>query len=130
MKQTIWMLLGAALVIAGAAFATTTYTGPIESAQHTRACELAAGSGWTEVDCSAAAAYSAALTKNTRYIVQAIGGDPYFAVTTAGAAQDADANDGYIPEGEWLEMRVPDATRYLCCDGSADSSKIRYLECQ
>ena len=87
------------LFMAVGAYAATTHTGEAESARHTRACELAAGSGWTEIDCSAAAAYSAALTKNTRYIVQANGGAPYFAVTTAGTGQDADSDDGYIPEG-------------------------------
>lgn len=125
-----WTALLGVIGAAWLAIPATTPTNQYESALHTRACEMAAGSGWTAVDCSAGAAYSAVLTKNTRYLVQAKGGDPYFTVTTAGAAQDADSNDGYLPEGAWLELRVPDAVRYLCCDGSADSSTIVYVECQ
>jgi len=113
--------------IAGSA---TVETGEAESARYTRACAMAAGSGWTALDCSAAAAYSAALTKNTRYMIQAIGGSPYLAVTTAGSGQDADSSDGYLPEGSWLELFVPDETRYLSCDGSADSSTLVFVECQ
>ena len=85
--------------------------------------------GWTEVDCSAAAAYSAALNTWSRYVIQAVAGDPYFAVATAGSGQDADSNDGYIPEGAWYEIVTPGDAAYLTCDGSADSSTIRYYEC-
>ena len=110
--------------------AATTRTNDIESLRHTRACEMAAGSGWTAIDCSAAAAYSAALTPNARYIVQAIGGNPYIAMATASSGQDADSSDGYLPQGAWLEVRTPDSARYLTCDGNADSSSLVYVECQ
>lgn len=110
--------------------AATTRTNDIESLRHTRACEMAAGSGWTAIDCSAAAAYSAVLTPNARYIVQAIGGNPYIAMATASSGQDADSSDGYLPQGAWLEVRTPDSARYLTCDGNADSSSLVYVECQ
>lgn len=125
-----WTALVGVLVIAGIGIAATTYTSDTESLRHTRACEIEAGSGWTEVDCSAAAAYSAVLTKNTRYILQAVTGSPYLAITTAGSGQDADSSDGYLPVGEWLLIRTPDSDRYISCDGSADSGTIRYVECQ
>ena len=126
----VWTALVGVIGAAWLGMAATTTTNDTESLRHTRACELAAGSGWTAVDCSAAAAYSAVLTKNTRYVVQAIGGAPYLAVATAGSGEDADSSDGYLPEGEWLLLRTPDSDRYLTCDGSADSSSIVYLECQ
>lgn len=110
--------------------AATTRTSSDESNRHTRACEMAAGSGWTAIDCSAGAAYSAVLTPNTRYVIQAIGGNPYIAMATAGSGQDADSNDGYLPQGSWLELRTPDSARYLTCDGSGDSSTLVYVECQ
>lgn len=127
----LYTLVALVLVALGtAAVADTIRTSEADSARYTRACVMAAGSGWTDVNCSAGVAYSAALTKNTRYIVQAVSGSPYMAVTTAAAGQDADSNDGYLPEGAWLEILVPDATRYLSCNGSSDTSRLRYVECQ
>lgn len=125
-----WTITVGLLIVASIGITATVRTNEAESARFSRACSIEAGSGWTEVDCSAAAAYSAELTENTRYLIQAVGGAPYFAVTTAGSGQDADSSDGYIPEGEWLEIFVPTTSLYLCCDGSGDSSTIRYLECQ
>lgn len=126
----VYTLAAIVLVVGSVAIAGTVRTSSEESANLTRACAMAAGSGWTDVNCTAGAAYSAALTKNTRYIVQAVSGSPYFAVTTAAAGQDADTNDGYLPEGSWLELFVPDAARYLSCNGAADTSRLRYVECQ
>ena len=100
------------------------------SAAANRPCIHPTG-GWTEVDCSAGAAYSAVLNQWSRYIVQANGGDAYFAVTTAGSGQDADSSDGYLPEGSWYGPFVSDGTpRYISCDGSAASATVRYLECK
>lgn len=86
--------------------------------------------GWTEVDCSAAVAYSTVLDQWSRYIVQANGGDAYFAVTTAASGEDADSSDGYLPEGSWYEFIVEGAARYISCDGSATVSTVRYYQCQ
>lgn len=86
------------------------------------------GGGWIEVDCSAAAAYSALLPNWSAYYVQAVGGSPYFARATAGSGQDADSNDGTLPANGWLKIFTDGSPYYLTCDGSADSSTIRYIE--
>lgn len=125
-----WTAMLGVFYIVGIACAGTVETGEAESARYTRACAMAADSGWTTIDCSAAAAYSAVLTKNTRYIVQAQGGNPYIRTATASSGQDADSNDGYLPQGSWWELFVPDAARYISCDGSADSSYLVFVECQ
>lgn len=131
-SRTITICFVAACVayVSQLAMATTVKTNEPESLRFTRACSIKAGSGWTAINCSAGAAYSAVLTKNTRYLVQSKGGSPYIAITTAAAAQDADSGDGYLPQGAWLEFYVPDATRYISCDGSADTSTLVYVECE
>lgn len=138
-EKATWptMLVGAMLVIGLTLFlshksplnAATVKTSETESARYTRACIHPIG-GWTEVDCSAAAAYSAALTVNTRYIVQAVSGDAYWTQTSAGSAQDADSNDGYLPEGSWYEFLTDSTMIYYSCDGSAASATVRHIECQ
>lgn len=125
-----WTALIGVIGLSWFAVAATTNMSDRESLNRTRACDFEAGSGWTEIDCSAAAAYSAVLTHYTRYVVQATGGNPYLAITTAGSGQDADSSDGYLKEGEWLILSTPNADRYISCDGSADSSKLVYLECK
>jgi hypothetical protein len=131
-ERMLYVTLAAIVLCVWGGFvvADTVRTSPEESNRFTRACAMAAGSGWTDINCSAGVAYSAALTKNTRYIIQALSGSPYIAVTTAAAGQDADSNDGYLPDGSWMELYVPDAARYVSCDGSADTSRLRIVECQ
>ncbi len=85
--------------------------------------------GWTDINCTAGAAYSAVLHTHSRYIMQAVSGDPYIAFASASSGQDADSNDGYLPEGQWYEFITAGAAQYVTCDGSADTSRIRYIEC-
>jgi hypothetical protein len=93
-----------------------------------RACDHPAG-GWTTVDCTAGAAYSAALNQWSRYVIQAQSGDPYWTVATAGSGQDADSSDGTLPDKSYYEIVTFGTTKYLTCDGSADTSKLVYIEC-
>ena len=86
--------------------------------------------GWTDINCTAGAAYSGVLSQWSRYVVQAVGGNAYFAVTTAASGQDADSNDGYLPEGSWYEFITDGTSRYISCDGSAASARLRYYQCQ
>jgi len=94
-----------------------------------RPCSHPTG-GWTEIDCSAGAAYSAVLETWSRYVVQANAGDAYFAVTTAGSSQDADSSDGYLPEGSWYEFVTMGTLNYISCDGSAGTATVRYFQCR
>ena len=108
--------------------AATLNTSEAESARFSRACIMPAG-GWTKVDCSAAAAYSAELTENTRYIIQCTS-DAYIATDDAASGADADSNDGYLPSGEWLELLTTDTIKYYSCDASAGGGDCRHFECQ
>lgn len=90
---------------------------------------LAAGGG-TTVDCSAGAAYSAQLSANAEYLVQARSGGIYVTQATAGSGQDADSGDLYLPEnGMWL-IGTHNGSRYLTCDGSAETGTAVYQEVQ
>lgn len=97
------------------------------SEQLTRPGVLQPG-GWVEIDCSAGAAYSAALSTWASYVVQAVGGDVYVARATAASGQDADSNDGYVPEGAWYRILTDAGPYYLTCDGSAAVATLRYIE--
>jgi hypothetical protein len=123
--ETLLLVILAAVVT----IAATTATRGRTAEETTRACAFATG-GWTEVDCSAGAAYSSQLVAHTRYVLQAIAGDAYFAQTSAGSGADADSSDGYIPEGSWVEISTVNGNRYYSCDGSAATAKVRHVECQ
>lgn len=98
------------------------------AAQAGRACIYQPG-GWTIVNCSAAAASSAALNKWSRYIVQCTK-DAYFAPGSAATGQDADANDGYLPEGAWADFFTTDQIIYYSCNAAAGSGTCRHIECR
>jgi len=127
MKNSLLIVL-CAVCIGVLVRADSTPTKPHLSAQMTRACIFAKG-GWTTVDCSAGVAYSAALTKWTRYVLQSTG-DAFFAQGDAASAQDADSSDGYLPQGAWVEMLTDNTEIYFSCEASGSSGKVRYLECQ
>lgn len=96
--------------------------------QMSRACVFPVD-GWTIVDCSnAVAATSAALNQWSRYVVQC-GDDSYIA--TGDAATDvADANDGWVPNGAWLEFATTDSVLYISCLNKNSDSDCRYWECR
>jgi hypothetical protein len=131
-RDVIWIAVLALLITGGIlwpeADAATNATRPGVSAMYTRDCFFPAG-GWTTVDCSAAAAYSAQLTANTRYVLQATG-DAYFAPGITDTGVDADSNDGYIPAGSWLIWATGPTVRYFSCEASGSGGVVRYIECQ
>lgn len=91
-----------------------------------RACLFPAG-GWTIINCSnVAAATSAQLNEWSRYVIQC-GDDSYFA--PGGSAATADANDGYIPQGAWLEFLTTDQIRYVSVLNKNADSDCRIVEC-
>ena len=128
----IGFILSTGLVITGYVIAQPmSQTGIVElpyAGNAMRACIYQSG-GWTTVDCSAAAASSAALTKWSRYVVQCTK-DSYFAPGTAATSQDADANDGYLPEGAWADFFTTDSIIYYSCLSSASAGKCRHIECK
>lgn len=102
---------------------------PTMAGQATRDCILPAG-GWTVIDCSAGAAYSAQLGAWGRYLLQATADTVYFATDDAASGADADANDGYLNEGEIIPILTTDTVRYVTCLGTASAGKLKYIECQ
>jgi hypothetical protein len=96
--------------------------------QLSRACIYQAG-GWTSVDCSAAAAYSAELNEWSRYVIQCTG-DAYWAPGIAGSGVDADSSDGYLPAGSWLDFYTSDLITYYSCEASGSSGICRHIECK
>jgi hypothetical protein len=133
--KTVFVVAGALLIAAGIAYAVPETQSPLRAFSTqtnegaTRACVFPSG-GWTKIDCSnSAAASSAALTEWTRYIVQC-GDDSYLATGTAASGQDADANDGWLPAGAWLEFMTTDTIRYLSCLNKNSDSDCRILECK
>jgi hypothetical protein len=98
------------------------------AAAATKACLFPVG-GWTIVDCSnVAAAQSGQLDDWTRYVVQC-GVNSYIAWGDA-ATDEADANDGYIPAGSWLEFMTDSTSRYFSCLNIGSDSDCRYIECR
>lgn len=91
------------------------------------ACAFPDG-GWTIVDCSnVAAASSAALHQWSRYVLQC-GADSRIAWGDT-ASDAADANDGYLPSGAWVEFMTTDSVRYVSCLNISSDSDCRYIEC-
>jgi len=94
----------------------------------TRSCLYPIG-GWTIINCSnAAAAQSAALTANARYVIQC-GDDSYFAMGDE-ATDEADANDGWIPAGAWVDFYTSATVLYASCKNKNIDSDCRVIECQ
>ena len=100
-----------------------------ESANKTRACGMSSG-GWTVIDCSAAAAYSAKLTANARYLFQSTADDTYLSFHSAGSGGNADANDCEMDDAEIVDFIILADAPYATCLGTANSGKIKYIECE
>jgi hypothetical protein len=125
---TLFVIVGV-LTVAHFANSATKKTNTVESTRMSRACVFPTG-GWTTVDCSnVAAASSAALTANTRYVVQCTD-DSYIAWGTAATGQDADSSDGYVPDGSWLEFLTTDTIVYYSCLNINSDADCRHIECQ
>ena len=93
-----------------------------------RACIFPVG-GWTIVNCSnVAAATSGALNKWSRYVIQC--GDDSYLATGDESTDVADANDGYLPSGAWLEFITTRDIRYISCLNVNVDSDCRIWECQ
>jgi hypothetical protein len=121
------LILGAAGGVAAATLAQPTLykldAGFTEAAS--RPCIFSSG-GWTTVDCSAvAAAASGNLNEWSRYIIQCTD-DSYLSFD----GTTADANDGYLPNGEWLWMiSTPTEKSFSCLNVNVDAD-CRYIECK
>jgi len=102
---------------------------PAQTAGASKACMFPDG-GWTIVDCSnSAAASSAQLNRNSRYVVQC-GDDSYIATGDTAASDDADSSDGWVPSGAWAEFMTDYSVRYLSCLNKNVDSDCRYIECR
>ena len=115
MRNIVTFVAGSAfaalLLLAGALFAAPVGTSEVESARLTRAPFYASGA-WTALNPTAAAAAStAALTVNARYVLQC-NDDTYLRFGTAASGQDATSSNGWIPAGAWLEFSV-DSVQYV-----------------
>ena len=99
------------------------------SLDRNRACAMSAG-GWTVIDCSAAAAYSAELEADARYLFQSTANDTYLSMHSAGSGGDADANDCKMDDGEIVDFVIKAGVQYATCLGTANSGKIKYIECE
>lgn len=96
--------------------------------QAQRACVYPIG-GWAIVNCSnAAAATSAQLNAWSRYVIQC--GDDSYIATGDQVTDSADANDGWLPLGAWLEFMTTDSIRYISCLNKNVDSDCRLWECQ
>lgn len=127
-------ILGIALAITGAAYAASQAQPSLASlsgaylANTERSCLFPPG-GWAIVDCSAAAAAtSSALNPWSRYVVQCLS-DSYVAIGDE-ATDAADANDGYLPTGAWLEFLTDGTGLYFTCLNRADDTDCRLMECR
>ncbi len=126
-----WTALVGVLVLAGMVIASPKRTNAVESARLTRACWFPIG-GWTEIDCSGGAEGNVtALTAATRYVAQCVG-NSHVAWGDA-TNDDADADDGYLPGGEWLEFLTDETVKWFSCDsavGEGGAGKCYIIECQ
>lgn len=128
LKPLMLIALGAALGAIGLAHAAGSDTSPIDSITHARSCIFASG-GWSKIDCSnVAAASSAELNHWSRYVIQC-GDDSYFATGTAATGQDADTNDGWIPQGAWVEFATTATIKYVSVLNKNSDSDCRIIEC-
>lgn len=115
-------------VVAGIVISAPKKFSEIESVNRTRGCVYPIG-GWTKIDCSnAVAAQTGQLSQWARYVVQCF--DDSYIATGDESSDTADANDGYLPEGAWLDFNTTDTVRYLSCLNKNEDSDCRYWECQ
>ena len=107
------LVIALAIVVAGQlANAALVKTNGDENGRLARAPFYATGL-WTAVNPdTTTAASSAALTENSRYVVQCTT-DTYFRFGTAASGQDATSSTGYIPAGAWLEFSVAAGEQFL-----------------
>lgn len=93
-----------------------------------RACKFPID-GWTIINCSnVAAATSAELNDWSRYVIQC--GDDSYIATGDESTDVADTNDGYLPEGSWLEFITDRDVRYISCLNINVDSDCRIWECK
>lgn len=130
-KQLIAFVLGAALVLGTTVVAQVTKYNSRFAENAQRACMLETG-GWTVIDCSAGAAYSAQLTVEARYLFQSTADDTYLSFHSAGSGGNADANDMELDGGDIVDLIIDKGATYATCDGNAggNSGKIKYIECK
>jgi hypothetical protein len=136
MRKRFWFLsIGAAvLVVCGLAVAqplssvSIARLNPELTQQAQRACIFPAG-GWTIINCSnVAAATSSQLNAWSRYVIQC--GDDSYLATGDEATDVADANDGWLSSGAWLEFMTTSTVRYISCLNKTADSDCRIWECQ
>lgn len=99
---------------------------PDSFAQQAQRAAIHPSGGWTTIDCSdSAAAASAELNAWSRYVIQC-GDDSRIAWGLS--TVEADANDGYLPEGAWYEFMTTDSIRYVSCLNVNVDSDCRIIE--
>ena len=130
-KYLAGFVAASVLLIVSFAAASMWEANHIQAVNLSRACMLETG-GWTVIDCSAAAAYSAKLTGQSRYLFQSTADDTYLSFHSAGSGGDADANDLELDGGDVVDFVVSGAAPYATCDGNAggNGGKIKYKECR
>ena len=113
MKLSTSLIIAAAVVIAGQlASAALVPTNAIQNGQLGRAPFYASGL-WTAVNPDlTTAASSAALTANSRYVMQCTT-DTYLRFGTAASGQDATSSTGYLPAGAWFEFGVEEGVQFV-----------------
>lgn len=123
----VFLLVSAYVGGEHSANAATLDTSQGTSAQQTRACSFAPG-GWTIVDCSnVAAATSSQLTQRTRYAIQC---GVNSRIAWGGSGVTADASDGYLPAGGWVEHYTATDSRYYSCLNIGSDDDCRHIECR
>lgn len=132
MKRII--LIAAAVAVAStAAIAWAQFNGPLvefpgaKGIARAGACAFPIG-GWVIVNPdTSTAASSSALNKMSRYVAQCRV-DSYIAFGDE-STDAADANDGYLPQGTWLEFVTTDSVRYVSFLNIGSDSDCRIIEC-
>lgn len=128
MKTHHSIVIAAAIIVAGAfANAAMVKTDPAESARLGRAPFYASGL-WTALNPdTSTAASTAALTANSRYVMQCTT-DTYLRFGTAASGQDATSSTGYLPAGAWLEFSVEAGVQFLSALSKGTDGVCYYVE--
>lgn len=113
MKLTNTIILAAAMLAIGAvANSAMVKTSGDETNRHARSPFYATGA-WVALNPdTSTAASTAALTENSRYVIQCTT-DTYLRFGTAASGEDATSSNGYLPSGAWLEFSVAADARFL-----------------
>lgn len=113
MKLHHALIIAAAIVVAGQiANAALVNTNTETSGKLSRSPFYASGA-WVALDPdTSTAASTAALTANSRYVIQCTV-DTYLRFGTAASGQAATSSNGYLPAGAWLEFSIEADTPYL-----------------